>query len=131
MCYPATQRVVSCLLHHTHCISSYQREHPSGTQCSNVYNIILLLHITLVTCSCSYVIRAHRDDQSAFTFLISRFFGYGKKRGTNSSSRNIFLDSYTWVKYTKQSSPSRLVKQAVNCSNHSKSSPIPSSFRMT
>ena len=33
--------------------------------------------------------RAHRDDQSAFTFLISKYMGYGRY-----NSRQVFLNNY-------------------------------------
>ena len=38
------------------------------------------------------VCRAHRDDQSAFTFLIAKYFNYGA-----SSIRTVFLEQFTWV----------------------------------
>jgi hypothetical protein len=42
--------------------------------------------------------RAHRDDQSAFTFLIAKYFGYG-----TTSIRRVFLEAYTWVQHRQKS----------------------------
>lgn len=55
------------------------------------------------------VFRAHRDDQSAFTFLIAKYFNYSKH-----SSRRVFLDPYTWVYHQQQGQISAIAKLCAN-----------------
>jgi hypothetical protein len=56
--------------------------------------VLVLVLMLVISCR-----RAHRDDQSAFTFLIAKYFGYG-----GHSIQQVYLDDYVGAYWRQRGS---------------------------
>jgi len=61
----------------------------------------------------SYVMKTHRDDQSAFTFLVDRLFGRGKM-----SLRHKFLNDYVYAYWRSAITPGEAIAFTKNKTNY-------------
>jgi len=59
------------------------------------------------------VYRAHRDDQSAFSFVIAKYFGYGGR-----TSQKVYLDGYVGTFWRQVASHEDLKKVGENCTRN-------------